>query len=514
MASERRLHPASVVFELASTARALLVPGIAVLLAPRADGWGWQVAAMALFVPFAIGAIVRVFTFGYRLEADELVIRSGVIFRSVRHVPYTRIHNIDAVQNIVHRLFGVAEVRIETGGGAEPEASLRVLSLEVFEDLRRTVLERRQALAAPGSGVTPVDVAADAPPAAAPAADLVLQLSPRELMLAGFIHNRSAILIGAAFGLVWEFGIGEAAIERVFGEQAPGEGMVRQIVLALGGRAEMPLAAIAVAVGVLLGALLLLRVISVVWTLVTLYGYTLVYQADDLRASFGLLTRVTATTPLRRIQTWTIREGWLHRRFGRVAVRVQTAGNTVVDASERPRREALAPILRREDVPAFVRRVLPGLADAADLVWHPPHPRAVRRVFARSAVVFVLLSCPLIYPLRWWWLALVPLLASWAALHARLSVRHLRWALAEDAVYFRSGWYWRQMTIVRLARIQAAAVDESPFDRRHGMATVVADTFGASGATHHVHIPFVPRGAAGALHAVLYDQAARTAFKA
>ncbi len=50
------------------------------------------------------------------------MIRSGLIFRNERHVPFSRIQNVDAIQNVFHRLFGVAEVRVETGGGKEEEA--------------------------------------------------------------------------------------------------------------------------------------------------------------------------------------------------------------------------------------------------------------------------------------------------------------------------------------------------------------------------------------------------------
>ena len=55
------------------------------------------------------------------------MIRSGILFRNVRHLPYARIQNLDAVQNVFHRAFGMADVRVGTGGGAEPEARMSVL---------------------------------------------------------------------------------------------------------------------------------------------------------------------------------------------------------------------------------------------------------------------------------------------------------------------------------------------------------------------------------------------------
>ena len=72
----------------------------------------------------------------------ELVITSGLIFRNERHVPYGRIQNIDAVQNLLHRLLRVVEVRVETGGGDEPEARMRVLPLAALEEMRERVVRR------------------------------------------------------------------------------------------------------------------------------------------------------------------------------------------------------------------------------------------------------------------------------------------------------------------------------------------------------------------------------------
>lgn len=502
MASDKRLHPASFVFVLGSQARELLLPGVAaVLFTSRSGEWGWQAVAMVLFIPYTLVAIGRALSYRYRLDDDELVIRSGVLSRSVRHLPYTRIHNIDAVQNVLHRMLGVAAVRIETGGGGEPEASIQVLSLEAFQELRRHVLARRRP-----AGVE------EAPEEAPLDADVVLRLSPREIMLSGFIHNRAAIVIGAGLGLLWEFGIAESLMEGVFGQDIPGRGIARELMMALAGQGEMPILTVIYGLLGLLVILLLLRVISMFWALVTLNGYTLVQQKEDLRAEFGLLTRITATTPLKRIQTLTVRHGPTHRAFDRVSVRVQTAGDVAATGEQASRREALAPILPSGDVQPLIDRVLPG-TDLSQVEWQPSHPRGVRRAFVVNAVFGIALTCWLILFIGWWWFAMLPLILGWAFGYARMYVRHLGWGTAGGAVFFRSGWLWRNLTIVRFARVQAVSMAESPFDRRHGMARVFVDTFGASAASHSVDIPYVPREAAVGLVTLLATEAAKTGFR-
>ena len=42
----------------------------------------------------------------YAFADEELVVRSGLLFRNERHIRYSRIQNIETVQNPLHRAFG------------------------------------------------------------------------------------------------------------------------------------------------------------------------------------------------------------------------------------------------------------------------------------------------------------------------------------------------------------------------------------------------------------------------
>jgi putative membrane protein len=496
MASDERLHPASILFSLATHAKELLLPGLAAFFVTiRSGEWGWQAAAMVLFVPYSLVSIARWFSYRYRLEHDELVIRTGLVFRSVRHIPYNRIHNIDAVQNVLHRLFGVAEVRIETGGGRESEARIQVLGAEAVREMRRRILAGRE-----GGADTAV---------AAPPDDVVLALTGRDLWLCGLIQNKGLLLVSGLLGLLWEFGLVERTTERLFGEGVPGRGVLRQVALALVGRAEVPVAALVVAAAAFVALLVALRLLSGIWALVSLHGYTLVRQEGALRAQFGLLTRTTATTPLGRIQCVTVDEGPLHRFTRRASVRVQTAGD-VLSAGEPPLREVVAPIVAIGEVPALLATLQPGF-DAAAMAWHPPHPRAFRRALVGSLATVVILTFWLAWMLQWWWFALEALLVAWAMLHARMYVRHLRWGISDSAIGLRTGWLWRRTSIASLDRVQAVSMSESPFDRRHGMAGVLVDTFGAR--TTLLDIPYLGRATARGLSDHLIRRARSTPFR-
>ena len=112
-----------------------------------------------------------------------------------------------------------------------------------------------------------------------------------------------------------------------------------------------------------------------------------------------------------------------------------------------------------------------------------------------------------------WALALAPAAVFAAGLHARRQVAHAGYALTAWGVLFRSGWWTRKLAIVPHARIQTVALAESPFDRRHRMASVRIDTAGAAAGGYTIAIPYLERTVAAEVVRRLYAEAGQRAFR-
>ncbi len=524
-AIEHRLHPLSIAFSLGSQLRRAILPLI--IGGASANFLGVVEMRFVLLVgliPLVVGSVVRYLTFRYRYEEAELVIRSGLLFRRERHVPYARIQNLDAVQGVFHRVLGVVEVKLQTGGGQEPEATLTVLPLPALEALRAQVREGKREAAGEVAGAeeaatsgaaavgVPAEAAADPAPADSAEGRTLLHLPAGELLLHGLLQNRGMVLIAAAFGLAWEMGLVERASDWVGGEQSwlgPAvEGAAADVV------AAGILVTVAAIAALVVAFVIFARLLSIVWTLVRLHDYRVVRSEEGLRATFGMLTQVSATIPLRRVQTVTIHEGPLQRWAGRVAVGVQTAGGSQAGqpGNADPHRQQLAPILRRERLREFLREVIPEL-DAPEVNWEPVSPLAFRRVLRGTCFLATLAAVPLYFALEAWGVAIHAAFLAWAVFYARRYVDHLGWALKDDMVWFRSGWLWRRTTIARYTRIQVVALRASPIDRWRGMASLRVDTAGAGAASHKVDIPYLPVDTARKLRTLLAAEAARTAFR-
>jgi putative membrane protein len=537
--SEQRLHPASILFDIARYARIFAWPALlAYLSGPRrgpqgldrfgVDASSFEAWLWVLVLPSVVLSIVRYLSFRVRYGPDELVIRSGLFFRNVRHVPYARIQNLDAVQNVFHRALGVVDVRLETGsGGTEPEARLNVLPAAALDDMRARVFAGRvrsdtaarvpstaehqspSPETLPGEGPGQTGSRPPVPLQREPAREL-LHLTFRDLLLLGFLENKGMVLVGAAYGALWEAGLMDWLWSGLFENTIDARGLYREVVAFLVGRGPLPLGRLALALGGLAGFLVLVRLISMAWAVLRLWGFRLTRSGDDLRVSYGLLTRVTATIPLRRVQTVTVQRGWLHRIVGRASIRVETAGGRAGAATRD--REWVAPVITDAGIGSVLAEVLPGLPLAGD-DWQPVHPRAFRRA-VKPALVAALVPSLVLLALLGWRAALIgaPMVA-WAIVSARQHVRHLAWAVSDLRVAFRSGWLSRAETVVRVTRIQGVTLHESPFDRRARMAGVRVDTAGAGEWSHRVNIPYLAVDTAQALQHRLAHAAAQTAFQ-
>jgi putative membrane protein len=258
-----------------------------------------------------------------------------------------------------------------------------------------------------------------------------------------------------------------------------------------------------------------MRALSVIWSVLKFGGFRLTRRDDDLRARYGLLTQISATIPRHRVQLLSTGSRPLERLCGRASVQVETAGGRSGGGEQDGAAVDhlwLAPLVRRQQVGVLLNEVFPEVPfDALD--WQPLAPRARRRILVRGSAAALLVAGVAVAAVGPWGAVVAAVALPWAWIHARLWVRHTAWALTETAVVYRSGWWHRRLSVVRFNKVQALELRRSPFDRRHGMASVQVDTAGAGRSGHRIDIVYVALSAARAIVADISAAASRTAFR-
>ncbi len=278
----------------------------------------------------------------------------------------------------------------------------------------------------------------------------------------GLIDNRGMILVAAAFGVLHEAGvfvINQQLIDRML-HSSSAAGLA-----ALGLVMQIGLGALTI-----LGVILAVRILSVIQAIVTFYDFRLTRVAGDLRVRYGLFTRVALTLRTRRIQAVHQNESLLHRWLDRVSLSVDLAGDSGGGEgsgdNSRTKTRWLAPVCPANAAPELIAAALPVAGSECRARLAATRTGARGRIFRKASLWSVLIvTAPAIWYLHAGAIVVVLSCIPLAWMHAHLYVKNTRWALARDAVLFRSGWLNRRLTIVPRDRVQTLSIEASPFDR-------------------------------------------------
>ncbi len=353
----------------------------------------------------------------FRVARGQVELRTGILFRQHRQVPLERVQAVEISRPLLARVFGVAQVVVQSAGGRGSHLSLTYLGLSRAHEVRDHLLELagrsderprpvreggipEQVPAGPWS--TPLGGLDDR----SPGERAILQVPNGRLFVATLLHTGTLILgVALVVGLV-AAGAGAVGILT---------GMV-PFVIGVGG--------------------------SRVRELLHHGNFTLSEVGENLRVRHGLTDLRTTTVPLHRIQAIEVIQHVWWRPLGWWRVRVNVAG--VHRESGGGEETTILPVGTFVDVCrvlGFVDARLVGAdldvaasGEGGEAGWTGISPRAR---------------------------ALDPL--SW---------RRAGYAVSADSVLLRRGRLTRAATIVPHARIQSLSIHQGMVQRALGVASV------------------------------------------
>ncbi len=381
----------------------------------------WSLLGVGLIV--ALG-LARWFTTSYRIDEQELSLRSGVLQRNELSLPRNRIRSVSTEARLLHRLLGLTVLRVSTGQEAKGESEFRLdaVRAEQVAELRSVLL------GAPAHIESGHELARWRPS--------WLRYSP--LSLSGLVA------VGAVVGMAYQAG---------FGDRLQGWLVVALLV------ASVPLA--------------------VGRSLLTFGNLVLTRRADTLHLVHGLVRIREYSYDLRRLRGATLREPLLVRALG--GARLDAVMTGVSGAGESSLLLPPCPV-------DTARGVLTRLSGRADVVTGPlvSHGRAAaRRRWVRAMVVPVAGLGALPFLPVWAWAVWAALTAA-CVLLAVDRIRALGHRVDAEWLVVRAGSVDRHRDCVQTAGIIGWTVRQTWFQRRAGVATLVGAT--AAGTKRYVLI--------------------------
>lgn len=419
------------------------------------------IAAMILFN--TVVAYLQWTKLTYTVGTTDIRVESGVLSRAARSVPYERIQDVSLEQKLLPRLFGLVEVKFETGAGGKDDLSLTYLSESEGERLRELVRNRREGVeeaSEPGTEKAPEQ------------ADTIFAMGPKRVFTFGLFEFSLAVVAvigGLAQQLefllpfdLWDVGEWE---QRLAG---PGQWLA-----GLGPLAQVAGIIIAVAMLAVLGV-----ATGLVRTALREWDFRLERTAKGLRRRRGLLTRTDLVMPLHRVQALRLNTGFVRRLFGWHSLKIislaSDSGGANHDAVPFGQMDEIQPVV---GVTGFE---LPP----AQTNWQ----RAMPEYRIDKAVLAVLVLIPVtavvaVIGSAWFWL--LPA----AGLVFTLAEQWWRWkhdfrALGERQVYSRHGWFSPSLAIGSRVKLQSVDIRQGPLARLRGYASL---HFGLAGGRLRIH---------------------------
>ena len=481
-----RLHPLSAVtMALQRGVTGLSMPFFVVMiLSVLFDSvdidWLFMVAPIGFVAGIGYG-IAYYYRFTYTITSRTFDVTSGVFSRRSREIPYRRIQNVDVSQSIVHRLFGLAVVSLETAGGGETEATLNFVSEAEAERLRSEIRrltaatddDRRSdeptAPVSESEGATDADETTRRPRSRTDQKPtLLFELEPRELLVYALTSFR------------WGAAVFPVALLFFLSDLDSGSGLVPAFVLELARPFGGPASLEGAAVGPLLVLLAVTAVqwsaatyvMSAIYTVANYYGFRLGRAGDDFVYERGLIQRYSGSVPAEKVQSVTVTENPLQRLVGYAGLWVETAGYGPDSSSGS---QSAVPLAATDRVYRFAE-TLTGVESPQ---FQRPPTIARRRYLIRysliaAAVVAAAFTLAQVSSLERWPLAALTFGVVPPAAHLKYVNRG--YFVGDDHLVIRSGFWTRRTIVVPYYRIQTVSTRRSIFQRRLGLASLAVDT--------------------------------------
>lgn len=302
----------------------------------------------------------------YRITADAVESRSGVLFRQHRRAPLDRVQSVNLQRSLLARALGLTKIEVLTGGqGGKVE--LTYLGHRDAKTVREQIIRLAAARREGRTVDHPIDLISGGAAASfngvayAPATDA---LTERAQDFVDFDVDPEA----AATQSLVQVPVGRLAASIVLSWEA--FIVILLVLVAVGWGTISTLFGLTrgseVSVGV--GASVLLSIIPLILVFAGImfthfnkgFNFTLSRGRDSVRVGSGLTSTVTDTIPFGRIHAIEARQPLLWRPFGWWKLRMTLAGHSVQQGGQSATQNIVLPVGPEADVLRVIETLLPG----------------------------------------------------------------------------------------------------------------------------------------------------------
>ncbi|WP_237706227.1 PH domain-containing protein [Ornithinibacillus scapharcae] len=452
MSKPEKLHPATIVFNLIKGIKDSIFLIILVFVTMFDDHLLYAIFIVFFLLLLITGTSILSWSrFTYRIDGDELRLEYGIFIRKKRYISKNRIQSIDLTQNLLHRIFKLVKVEIETAGtGSEAEASLLALSLEDGEALRAELktLKKNEEVEEETSTV-PAET-----------------ISRKRLIFAGATSGSIGVilaLVGFVSSEVIRF------IPNSFYDEAYkwliGLGLLLMILMGI-------------------GVLLLVWLLGILGTMTKYWNFTVSKVGEDIVITHGLIEKKQITIPIRRIQAVGHVESVFRQPFGYCTVIAEIAGGSNEKGEQFS--TVLFPVLKVDELNSFLQKFLPEY-QADNRKMHSLPKRALKYYIARVffPALLLLIAVGIVVP-HFIWVPILLLIGS--IILGVLQYKDTGHVMDGRKLSIRYRTLSKTTMVMNHKRIQALNKKQHFLHKRENLATIKLSIVGKMGLGKHYFV--------------------------
>jgi len=101
---------------------------------------GYFMLSLAIFVLVLLGigifSFINYYYFTYKFDFNKsaFIIRKGFFTKTKLSIPFEKIQQINFNQNLIHKIFNLYEVQMDTAGSDNTEVDIKAVSKEIADD--------------------------------------------------------------------------------------------------------------------------------------------------------------------------------------------------------------------------------------------------------------------------------------------------------------------------------------------------------------------------------------------
>jgi putative membrane protein len=441
-----------------------LIPVLLVFLVGGAKDKGSYIlmGVIGIALLSMVYSIINFFKTYFYIENNELVLQSGVFQRKKTSIPFERIQSINFEQNIIHQLFSVLKIKIDTAGSEKSEFEFHAIEEQKAQELRDLILTQKNQNHTFSTSEQEADANDDGSMVFKP----IMTLGITDLFKLGFTENhiKSIGLILVFFFWIYQ-NLQEVGVDvDEYSEDIPEWEWNGTIIITL--------VAIMMIVSVF---------ISLIRTVVTHFDLQFLRSRHGFKVVSGLFTKKETSAADHKIQYISWSDNLLKRWIGFKDLRLNQASGTEANLKQ----SIKIPGCQDQHLESVIHSLF-GDAQLEHMEVHRIDKRYFTRYVFLLSILYLIFAGVMIWFELWKPLIAGTIFYIYLVANRYLSLIKKKFGYHDELLYVQGGIFGDKSELLPIFKIQALEIYQSPYQSKNGLCNI--NFFTASG---KIQIPYI-----------------------